>query len=155
MGSPTRSSRAADQKDPIIASLELERDASLEQCTTYERMVRELKLEINKLVVRVHNKTDLRKKFNWNGVDTTYLDVVIKFCKEWLFPRYKFFHDDWMIYLEDRKGLSSLVLKHCAVSDGAGQEDAWDRMVTPMVVKKNADIMCCNINNDVQKHSKV
>jgi hypothetical protein len=94
MRSPTRLSRAAE-KDRVIASLELERDALLERCTTYERTVRGLKLEINKLLVRAHNKKDLCKKINWNGVDTTtYLDGVIKFCKEWLFPRYKFFHDD-------------------------------------------------------------
>ena len=117
--SPTRLSRAAE-KDRLIASLELERDALLERCTDYERMVRDLKLEINKLVVRAHNKKDLRKKFNWNGVDTTYSDGVIKFCKEWLFPRYKFFEDNWMVYSDHRKSLSSLVLKHCAVPDGAG-----------------------------------
>ena len=58
--SPTRLSRAAE-KDRLIASLELERDALLERCTDYERMVRELKLEINKLVVRAHNKKDLHK----------------------------------------------------------------------------------------------
>jgi hypothetical protein len=38
--SPTRSSRAAE-KDRLIASLELERDALLERCTDYEQMVRE------------------------------------------------------------------------------------------------------------------
>jgi hypothetical protein len=102
-------------------------------------MVREFKLEI-----------DLRKKINWNGVDTTYSDGVIKFCKEWLFPRYKFFHDDWMIYSEDRRSLSSMMLKHCAVPDGEDREDAWDRVVAPMVAKKYAD-MRCNINNDVRK----
>ncbi len=147
--SPTRSSRAAE-KDRLIASLELERDALLERCTDYERMVRELNLEINKLVVRAHNKKDLRKKFNWNGVDTTYSDGVIKFCKEWLFPRYKFFEDNWMVYSEHRKSLSSLVLKHCAVPDGADREDAWDRVVAPTIAKKYAD-MRCNINNEVRK----
>ena len=66
-------------------------------CNTYKRAVRDLKLEINRLVVRAHNKKDLRKKFKWNCMDTTYLDAVIKFCKEWLFPRCKFFHGQWMV----------------------------------------------------------
>lgn len=147
--SPTRSGRAAE-KDRIISLLELERDALMERCATNEKMVRDLKLEMNKLLVRAHNKKDLRKKFNWNGVDTTYSDGVIKFCKEWLFPRYKFLHDDWMIYSEDRKSLSSLVLKHCAVPDGADREDAWNRIVAPTIAKKYAD-MRCNINNEVRK----
>jgi vacuolar-type H+-ATPase subunit D/Vma8 len=60
MRSPTRLSRAAE-KDRVIASLELKRDALLERCTTYERTVRGLRLEINKLLVRVHNKKDLHK----------------------------------------------------------------------------------------------
>jgi hypothetical protein len=42
------------------------------------------------------------------------------------------------------------VLKHCAVPDGADQEDAWDRVVAPTIAKKYAD-MRCNINNDVRK----
>ena len=46
----------------------------------------ELRLEMNKLVVRVTtSKKDLRKRYNWTKVDWTYLDAIIKFCKEWLF----------------------------------------------------------------------
>ena len=93
--------------------------------------MRDLKLEINRLVVRAHNKKDLRKTFKWNSMDTTYLDAVIKSCKEWLFPRCKFFHGQWMVYSEDRRSLSSLVLKHCAVPDEVDREDAWDRVVAP------------------------
>ena len=33
---------------------------------------------------------------------------------------------------------------------GPDREDAWDRVVAPMVAKKYAD-MRCNINNDVRK----
>jgi hypothetical protein len=56
-----------------------------------------------------------------------------------------------MIYSEDRRSLSSLVLKHCAVPDGADRENAWDRvLVAPTVAKKYAN-MHCNINNDVRK----
>ncbi len=55
-----------------------------------------------------------------------------------------------MIYSEDRRSLSSLVLKHCAVPDGADREDAWDRVVAPTIAKKYAD-MRCNINNNVRK----
>jgi hypothetical protein len=66
------------------------------------------------------------------------------------FPRYKFFLGQWMVYSEDRRSLSSLVLKHCAGPNEADREDAWDRVVAPMIAKKYAD-MHCNINNDVRK----
>ncbi len=54
----------------------------------------ELRLEMNKLVVRVTTKKDLRKRYNWTKVDWTYSDAIIKFCKEWLFLWYKFFYED-------------------------------------------------------------
>ena len=146
--SPKRNSRM--EKDRYIAALELEVDALKERCMVYGQTVKELKYEKNKLEVKTHNKKDLRNKFGWNGNDTTYSDTVINFCKVWLFPRYKFLHGDWMMYSEERKSLSSLVLKHCAVPAGADREDAWDRVVAPTVAKKYAD-MRCNINNDLRK----
>ena len=126
------------EKDRYIAALELEVDALKERCMVYGQTVKELKYEKNKLEVKTHhNKKDLRNKFGWNGNDTTYSDTVINFCKVWLFPRYKFLHGDWMMYSEERKSLSSLVLKQ-------------DRVVAPTVAKKYAD-MRCNINNDLCK----
>ncbi len=55
-----------------------------------------------------------------------------------------------MMYSEDRKSLSSLVLRHCAVLVGADREDAWDRVVAPTNAKKYAD-MRCNNSNDLRK----
>lgn len=40
-------------------TLELDVGALKERCTVYEKTVKELKLEINKLVVKVTNKMDL------------------------------------------------------------------------------------------------
>ena len=111
--------------------------------------MRDLKLEINRLVVRAHNKKDLSKKFKWNGMNTTYLDAVIKFCKEWLFPRCKFFHGQWMVYSEDRRSLSSLVLKHCAVPVGLDRRNAWERIAAPTIASKYAN-MRCNVNNKIR-----
>jgi hypothetical protein len=55
-----------------------------------------------------------------------------------------------MMFSEDRKSLSSLVLRHCAAPLGVDREDAWDRVVAPTIAKKYAD-MRCNINNDIRK----
>jgi FtsZ-binding cell division protein ZapB len=148
MRSPTRNKIA--EKDRQIALLELEVEAVKERCETYEHNMRDLKREMNKMVVKAHNKKDLRKKFSWNGNDNTYSDTVIKFCKVWLFPRYKFLQGNWMAYSDARKSLSSLVLKHCPIPPGADREDVWDRVVAPTIAKKYAD-MRCNITSDVRK----
>ena len=55
-----------------------------------------------------------------------------------------------MMYSEERKSLSALVLRHCPIPAGADREDAWDRVVAPTIAKKYAD-MRCNINNDIRK----
>ncbi len=54
------------------------------------------------------------------------------------------------MYSEERKSLSSLVLRHCPIPAGVDREYAWDRVVAPTIVKKYAD-MRCNINNDICK----
>ena len=92
----------------MIATLEIERDALLDRVAAYEKTVEDLRSEINKLLVRVSNKKDLKKTYNWTKADDTYSLAVTKFCKEWLFPRYKFFHEDWMTFSEGTKSLHSL-----------------------------------------------
>ena len=69
----------------MIAMLELERNALLDRVSAYEQTVGDLRLEINKLMVRVSTKKDLKKRYNWNKRDDTYSDAITKFCKEWLF----------------------------------------------------------------------
>ena len=141
--SPSPKKNSRQDKDRIIAALELEVEELKDRCMVYGQTVKELKyekkkleVEKNKWEVKTHNNKDLRNKFGWNGNDTTYSDTVINFCKVWLFPRYKFLHGNWMMYSEERKSLSALV--------------AWDRVVAPTIVKKYAD-MRCNINNDIHE----
>ncbi len=86
--SPGKGSRNAE-KDRMIATLEIERDALLDRVVAYEKTVEELRSEINQLLVRVSSKKDLKNRYNWTKTDVTYSLAVTKFCKEWLFPRYK------------------------------------------------------------------
>ena len=147
--SPGRGSRNAE-KDRLVAMLEIERNALLDRVSAYEKTVDDLRSEINQLVVRVSSKKDLRKRYNWTKTDDTYSDAINKFCKEWLFSRYKFFHNDWMTYSEERKSLSFLVLKHCAVPVGLDRRNAWERIAAPTIASKYAN-MRCNVNNELKK----
>jgi hypothetical protein len=147
--SPSRNNRSAE-KDRYIAKLELEVEELKTRCAVHQQKIKELQIEMNRMVVKVSNKKDLRSRYRWNGQDSTYANAIGKFCKEWLFPRYKFFHDDWMEYSTSRKSLCSMVFKHCLVPAGGDREDQWTRIVAPTMAKKYAD-MRCNINNDVCK----
>ena len=147
--SPGRGSRNAE-KDRLIATLEIERDALLDRVATYENTIKDLRSEINHLLVRVSNKKDLKNRCNWTKTDDTYSLAVTKFCKEWLFPRYKFFHEGWMTFSEARKSLSFLVLKHCSVPVGMDRQNAWERIAAPTIAAKYSSIRC-NVNNELKK----
>jgi hypothetical protein len=147
--SPSRNNRLAE-KNRYIAKLELEVEELKTRYAVHQQKIKELQIEMNRMVVKVSNKKDLRSRYRWNGQDSTYANAIGKFCKEWLFPRYKFFHDDWMEYSTSRKSLCAMVFKHCPVPAGGDREDQWTRIVAPTMAKKYAD-MRCNINNDVRK----
>ena len=144
-----RGSRNAE-KDRMIATLEIERDALLDRIAAYEKTVEDLRSEINQLLVRVSSKKDLKNRYDWTKTDDTYSLAVTKFCKEWLFPWYKFFHDDWMTFSEGRKSLSFLVLKHCSVPVGMDQQNSWERIAAPTIAAKYSSIRC-NVNNELKK----
>ena len=133
-----------------IIELELEVEAYQARCETYEQTVRDLRTELGKLRVKASTKSDLRKTYAWDGVDSTYADAIIKFTKEWLFPRFKFLHEGWMDYSESRQSLTMTILRHCPVPGGQDKKDTWDRVIAPTLAKKYAD-MRCNINNEVRK----
>ena len=147
--SPGRGSRTAE-KDRLIATLEIERNALLDRVTAQEKTICDLRSEMNQLVVKVSSKKDLKKRYIWTKADDTYSDAVTRFCKEWLFSRYKYFHNDWMTYSEERKSLSFLVLKHCAVPVGMERRNAWERITSPTIASKYAS-MRCNVSNELKK----
>lgn len=115
--SPSRNNKSAE-KDRYIAKLELEVEELKNRCAVHLQKIKELQIEMNRMVVKVSNKKDLRSRYRWNAQDSTYATAIGKFCKEWLFPRYKFFHNDWMEYSTLRKSLCSMVFKHCPVPAG-------------------------------------
>jgi hypothetical protein len=148
--SPTRGYERRAANERLIVGLELEVEANDARCEAYEQTVRELRTKLSKLTVKATTKSDLRKTYAWDGVDSTYADAIIKFSKEWLFPWFKFLHEGWMDYLESRKSLTMTIFRHCPVPGGQGKKDTWDQVIAPTVAKKYAD-MRCNINNEVRK----
>ena len=43
-------------------------------------------------------KGDIRKDYGWNGEEVNLSDRVSLFCRDYLFPRFRFLSDDWQKY---------------------------------------------------------
>jgi hypothetical protein len=113
-----------------------------------EDMVKGLKYKLAIAGGRKHSKKELQQSYEWNENDVSFSDVVISFCKEFLFPRYKFLGKRWTELNQQRDdSFLSMVMRNLVIPRGMEYDDAWHRIITPMIAKKYAD-MRCNINNE-------
>ena len=48
---------------------------------------------------------------DWTGEEKNYADSITKFCKTFLFPRYKFLKEEWHEYDPNRSGSLSCLVK--------------------------------------------
>ena len=140
-------------QERIIVELELEVEQLREKCDTYRETVAELRAEITKLMVKGCTKKGMRKSLRHNEVDDRLASAITKLCKEWMFPRFKFLHDEWMEYTESRKGLPRIIIERCPIPAGTDRIDMWNRVIAPTVSRTYAN-MRCNIHNEVKKAFK-
>ena len=140
-------------QERIIVELELEVEQLREKCNTYQETVAELRAEMAKLAVRGCTKKGMRKSLKHNEVDDRYASAITKLCKEWMFPRFKFLHNEWMEYTESRKGLPRIIIERCPIPAGTDRIDMWNRVIAPTVSRTYAN-MRCNIHNEVKKAFK-
>ena len=71
---------------------------------------------------------------------------MIKFCSEYLFPRYKFLEKGWIVHDPEKENrFSMFVKKHLPLPDDVVFEEKWDILIAPSIVKKYTD-MRCNVN---------
>jgi len=71
--------------------------------------IKRLKLELRKALSSNSRGTkgDIRKDDDWNGEEVNLSDRVSLFCRDYLFPRFKFLSDDWQKYdAENENSLS-------------------------------------------------
>jgi hypothetical protein len=68
-----------------------------------DKKIRSLELEISKSkMANQHNKRKVREEYQWTGEETNFTKTVNHFCKNFLFPRYKFLKDGWQDVLPER-----------------------------------------------------
>jgi len=95
---------------------------------------------------------ELRVTYKWTEDDLDCSEQVMKFCGEYLFPRFKFLEKGWIIHNPSGNGgrsFSMFVKKHLPLPDDMVFEEKWDTLIAPTIVKKYTD-MRCNVNGFVR-----
>jgi hypothetical protein len=71
---------------------------------------------------------------DWTGEEKNYADSITKFCKTFLFPRYKFLKGGWHVYDPNRSdSILSLVKRKVAILERANYKRLWERVVIPTI----------------------
>ena len=100
-------------------------------------------------------KGDIRKDYGWNGEEVNLSDRVSLFCRDYLFPRFKFLSDDWQKYdAENENSLSYFVGKRMKMNSMNRYEDLWERVFVPTIRLKYQTIRC-NLNNVIKQIYRV
>jgi hypothetical protein len=103
-------------------------------------------------------KGDFWNANNWTGEEANLANKITEFCKDYLFPHYKFLKDGWQTYNpENDKSFCYFVGKNTAnmyknvriVTTGMQFEDEWDRIYVPTIGLKYTH-MWCNSGSDIQ-----
>ncbi len=96
-------------------------------------------------------KGDIRKKNDWNHEEVNLLDRVSLFCRDYLFPQFKFLSDNWQKYdAENENSLSYFVGAKMKMNHMNIYEDLWERVFVPTIRLKYQTIRC-NLNNAIKR----
>ncbi len=104
-------------------------------------------------------KFDLQSSYNMSASKATLATRITEFCKDYLFPKYKFLDENWQICdLDNKNSLSSFVSTKVKdqnphmriVMTGTKFEDQWERIYVPVIRSKYQTIRF-NLNNDIRK----
>ena len=151
--SPSRALGRRATQERVIVELELEVEELRAKCETYRELVDELRAEMGKLMLKGCTKKQLRESLCHSEADDRYAFAIGKLTREWLFPRFKFLHKNWMNYTNYRKGLPRMIFQRCPIPEGSTVLDMWNRLVAP-TVSRNYSTMRCNVNKEVRNAFK-
>ena len=96
-------------------------------------------------------KGDIRKVNDWNGEEVNLSDRVSLFCRDYLFPRFKFLSDDWQKYdAENENSLSCFVGAKMKMNRMNRYEDLWERVFV-LTIRLKYQTIHCNLNNAIKQ----
>ena len=89
--------------------------------------------------------------YEWSQGDLAYANMIMNYCKNFLFPRIKFFPKNWLVFDTQTRGTISQIIFHkFAAPEDMTEVDCWTRIVAPAVIKKYT-----NIRNNMNKDCRV
>jgi hypothetical protein len=121
-----------------------------QRCVENERLIKWLKMELrlSKSTAR-QTKRQIRNGYDWDGKEANFADSVSSFAKEYLFPRFKFLKDGWMVYDEGQDSFPTFVQGKVQIPEGAKYTDQWERVYMSNHSKYVS--IRCNLNNEIQR----
>ena len=131
-----------------------------EKVIEMEETNRKLRAEIQtvKKTTNRSTKTAIRNDNAWTCEEGNLADKVTAFCKEYLFPRYKFLKEGWMDYDPENESsfcffvgnkMTEMYANMRIRTIGAQFESEWDRVYVPTIALKYTH-MRCNLGNDIR-----
>jgi hypothetical protein len=120
------------------------------RCNTGSKL-QKVMLELHLLKSKGRNmKQKIRSDFCWDGDNANMADKITYWVKLFLFPRYKFLKNGWMVFSEDEESLSAFVRRHNlqSILHDADYEDLWERVICPVIQGKYISIRS-NLSNDI------
>jgi hypothetical protein len=102
-------------------------------------------------------KGDIRNANDWTGDEANLADEVMEFCKDFLFPRYKFLKDRWQSYEPENntnfcyfvgKNMANTYANMRIAMTGSTFEDEWDRNYVPTIGLIYTH-MRCNLGSNI------
>jgi hypothetical protein len=103
-------------------------------------------------------KGDIWNANDWTGEEANLADKVMEFCKDFLFPCYKFLKGGWKSYEPEndksfcynvRKNMANTYKNLRIATTGSTFEDEWGRICVPTIGLKYTH-MRCNLGSDIQ-----
>ena len=127
-----------------------------DKCNAGETKLKKVMLELHLLKSKGRNtKQKIRSDFRWDGDDANLADKITSWVKSFLFPRYKFLKNGWMVFSEDEESLSAFVRRHNhqSIPRDADYKDLWERVICPVIQGKYVSIRS-NLSNDIRNTFK-
>jgi hypothetical protein len=115
-------------------------------------------LKASKKSNRKSTKGDIWNANDWTGEEANLADKVMEFCKNFLFPCYKFLKDGWKNYKPDndrsfcyfvRENMANTYKNMRIATTGLTFKDEWDRIYVPTIGLKYTH-MRCNLGSNIQ-----
>jgi hypothetical protein len=132
----------SDEDNDISQNRRITTNLSEKSRTELVKIIQEQRKQIkylqNKLAkaktVQRQTKKQVQMEEHWTGEETKYSNSITKFCKTFLFPKYKFLKEGWHEYNPNRSdSLSSLVKQKVAIPERADYKGLWERVVIPTI----------------------